>query len=95
MKRGELGVANEPVKLRTWEIRSGADLGRAIADIRALRELTQEQLAARVPLGRHSLAKIEVGRSAILLEQMLRVLRRLGAHVTVTFDDQDPPGGPA
>ena len=86
-------MSSEPATPRTWEIRSGADLGRAIADIRTARHFTQQQLAERVPLGRHTLAKIEVGRSAILLEQMLRVLRRLGAHVTVTFEDQEPITG--
>jgi transcriptional regulator with XRE-family HTH domain len=70
----------------TWTVRSGADLGRAIADIRDLRRLTQEELAREMVIGRSYLSKIEAGRSVSLLEHMLRAFRRLGAQVTVTYD---------
>jgi transcriptional regulator with XRE-family HTH domain len=71
---------------RTWEIRSGADLGRAIADIRHTNGMTQAELAAQTSLSRDYLAQIEAGRSGSLIEKMLRVLRRLGATVTVTVE---------
>ncbi len=35
---------------RTWDIRSGADLGRAISEIRHERHLTQQDLAERAAL---------------------------------------------
>jgi HTH-type transcriptional regulator/antitoxin HipB len=76
---------------RTWVVRSGDDLGRAIAEIRIARGLTQAQLAERAALDRSYLAKFERGRTSPLLDQLLRVLRRLGATVTITFDDVDGP----
>jgi DNA-binding XRE family transcriptional regulator len=36
----------------TWQVLSGADLGRAIADIRQARGLTQSELAANAALSR-------------------------------------------
>lgn len=73
-------------------IRSGADLGRAIAAVRADRGLTQADLARSVGMDRSWLAKLEAGRSATVLEHLLRLLRRLGATVTVTFDPSDVDG---
>lgn len=71
---------------RQWVVRSGADLGRAVAEIRSSRGLTQLELAEEVGLGRPWLAKLETGRSAVVLDHLLRMLRRLGATVTITFD---------
>jgi HTH-type transcriptional regulator/antitoxin HipB len=78
---------------RRWVVRTGADLGRGVGEIRRAQELTQEQLAEQAGLARPWLAKLETGRSATVLDQLLRVLRILGATVTITFDDQ-PPGQP-
>jgi HTH-type transcriptional regulator / antitoxin HipB len=72
---------------RRWVVRTGADLGRGIGEIRRAQKLTQEQLAEQTGLARPWLAKLETGRSAIVLDQLLRVLRILGATVTITFDD--------
>lgn len=69
----------------TWAIRSGEDLGRAIAELRARRGLTQAELAAESGLSREYLAQIETGRTGRLLEHLLRVLRRSGAQLTVTY----------
>jgi transcriptional regulator with XRE-family HTH domain len=74
---------------RTWVVRSGADLGRAVAEIRHRKHLTQEQLAAQGGLSRTWLAKLEAGRSATVLDHLMRLLRRLGATVTITFEDAD------
>ncbi len=68
-----------------WTIHSGEDLGRTIAEIRAQRGLTQAQLAEQTGLSRDYLAQIEAGRTNRLLEHLLRVLRRSGAQLTVTF----------
>jgi transcriptional regulator with XRE-family HTH domain len=73
----------------TWTIRSGADFGRAIAEIRGRRRLTQAQLANEAGLTRDYLAQLEAGRTVTLLEHMLRILRRTGATVTVTYGDDD------
>lgn len=72
---------------RRWVVRSGADIGRAIADMRAARNLTQEDLAGKTGITRAYIAKLETGRSVSLLEHLLRILRRLGATVTISMDD--------
>ncbi len=76
---------------RTWNVRSGDDLGRAVAAIRVQQGLTQAELAARAGIGRTWLAKLESGRSASVLDHLLRLLRRLGATVTITFDPAVAP----
>ncbi len=72
---------------RRWVVRGGEDLGRAISEIRQSRGLTQQALATQAGLSRTWLAKLETGRSALVLDHLLRTLRRLGATVTITFDD--------
>ena len=74
---------------RTFMVRSSEDLGRAVAEARHIRGLTQEQLAADGGLSRTWLAKLETGRSTPVLDHLLRLLRRLGATVTITFGDAD------
>ncbi len=80
---------------RTWTVRSSEDVGRAIAEIRRTRDLTQQDLAADAGMRRDWLAKLESGRSNRVLEQLLRLLRRLGAQVTISYDDepQQRPSG--
>lgn len=68
-----------------WSIHTGADLGRAIADIRGREGLTQAQFARQAGLSRDYLAHIEAGRTVTLLEHMLRTLRRAGAEVSVNW----------
>ena len=73
---------------RQWAIRSPGDLGRAIAGVfRAERGLTQAKLAEEADIDRSYLARLEAGATALILERSLRVLRRMGATVTVTIDD--------
>jgi HTH-type transcriptional regulator / antitoxin HipB len=72
-----------------WNIGAGADFGRAIAEIRAQRHLTQAELAEQAGLSRDYLAHLEAGRSVTLLEHLLRVLRRSGATVTVSWPGDD------
>ena len=76
---------------RTWVVRAGDDIGRAVAEIRRDRHLTQQQLADRSGLSRDWLAKLETGRSTAVLDHLLRLLRRLGASVTITFEDGNGP----
>jgi transcriptional regulator with XRE-family HTH domain len=74
---------------RQWSIRSAADLGRAIAGVREQRGLTQQRLADRAGLERSYLARLEAGASTLALERALRLLRRMGATVTVTLPADD------
>ena len=70
---------------RKMRVRSARDLGAAIAEARQQHGLTQEELAEATGVERSYLARIESGRSVILLERIFRLLRRLGVEVTVTL----------
>lgn len=72
-----------------YVVRSGEDLGRAIADIRKAQDLTQAALGARTGLSRDSVAQLERGRQGRSIELLLRMLRRLGATVTITVERND------
>ena len=74
---------------RTWTVRSSDDIGRAVADIRRARGMTQTELAEQGGLTRVWLAKLETGHTTPVLDHLLRLLRRLGATVTITFGDDD------
>lgn len=78
---------------RSWVVRSPADLGRAIAGIRTVRSLRQEDLATQTAIDRTYLAKLEAGASSIQLERALRALRRMGATVTITIAENDGEEG--
>ena len=70
---------------RVWSIHNPADLGRAIAGVRAERGFTQEALAEDAGIDRGYLARLEAGASQLVLERSLRALRRMGATVTVSI----------
>ena len=74
----------------TWSVRSGQDRGRAIAEIRRDRGLTQHQLAESIQLDRAYLAGVETGRSVRTIDHVLRALRHLGAEVTITWLPDEP-----
>ena len=76
---------------RQMTVRTGADLGAALAEARRARSLTQQQLAESANLDRTYLAKIEAGASVQMLDRTLRLLRRLGAEVTVTLPEPAAP----
>jgi transcriptional regulator with XRE-family HTH domain len=72
--------------ISTWRIRTPADLGRAIAGARRERGVSQGALADELCFKRSYLSELETGAApTIALERSLRVLRRLGAEVTVTL----------
>jgi len=75
--------------MRVWSVRSPADLGRAIAGIRAERGLTQEGLAEAIDVDRGYLARLEAGASQLVLERSIRALRRMGATITVSTPRDD------
>ena len=69
--------------MSTYQIRSGSDLGRTIAQLRRDRNLSQAELAQLAGSSPAYIAKIESGRTSSILEHELRVLRRLGATITI------------
>ena len=77
--------------MQKWIVRSGGDFGRAIAELRHAHGLTQSELAEQGGLSRPWLAKLEAGRSTPVLDHLLRLTRRLGATVTITFDGGHGP----
>jgi transcriptional regulator with XRE-family HTH domain len=68
-------------------VRTGADLGRAIGELRRDSNLTQAGLSELVGLDPKYISKIESGRTVSLLEHELRILRRLGATITIELPD--------
>ena len=71
-------------------VNTGADLGRTIAVIRSAQSISQADLAELVGLSPNYISKIETGRTWTILEHELRVLRRLGATITIEVPSQDP-----
>ncbi len=78
-------TAAEPAAVRNWTIHNPADLGRAIAGVRAARDLTQSELASQIEVDRGYLARLETGADQLVLERALRALRRMGATVSVSI----------
>ena len=74
---------------RVWSIHNPADLGRAIAGVRAEKGLTQEGLAKTIDVDRAYLARLEAGASPLVLERSIRALRRMGATITITMPRRD------
>ncbi|MGI8793780.1 MAG: helix-turn-helix domain-containing protein [Acidimicrobiales bacterium] len=68
-------------------VRTGADIGRAIGELRIRRAMTQAELAEKTGLTPSYLSKIESGRTSTILEHELRILRRLGASITIELRD--------
>lgn len=77
-------------KTRTWEVRSPEDLARALAGARAARGMTQQDLAEQTGIGRSYLAELESGAaSPMVIDRLLRALRRSGATVTISVEPDD------
>jgi transcriptional regulator with XRE-family HTH domain len=74
-------------------IRTGTDVGRAIGELRRKLKLSQNELSELVGLDAKYISKIESGRTVTLLEHELRILRRLGATITVEMPDPKPSDG--
>ncbi len=68
-----------------YEIRNGADMGAALAELRRRLGLNQGEAGALAGIDPNYLSKIESGRTVSLLEHELRIFRRLGARVVVEF----------
>ena len=71
-------------------IRRPADVGVALAEARRVRGLSQAELADVAGVDRTYLARIEAGMSTILVQRVLRLLRRLGAELVVVLPAQQP-----
>ena len=79
----EVGMA------KRMNIRTGTDMGRAVVEVRRAQGLSARETAERTGLSPQYLSKIEAGRTTKVLEHQLRVLRRLGATISVEFPDDD------
>lgn len=73
----------EYLMARELAIRSGEEIGQAIGEIRRARGMSASELAELTGLSRSYIEKIEAGRTTSLLEHELRILRRLGARLTI------------
>lgn len=88
MKTSEPSAGRKP-RQRIWSIHNPADIGRAIAGVRAEKGLTQAALAKQIEIDRGYLARLEAGASQLVLERSLRALRRMGATITVSLPADD------
>ena len=79
--------------MASYQIRSAQDLGSVVADRRRVENLSQAELAQTVDLSRDYLAQIEAGRSSSVVGHAFRLLRRLGATITVSFEDGEAADG--
>lgn len=75
-----------------YQVRAVEDLGGVIADRRRCAGQSQAELAEQVGLSRDYLAKLERGRSSLVTKHVFRILRRMGASITITFNDEDVDG---
>ena len=73
--------------MATYQVRSAEDLGAVIADRRRAQQLSQGELAQTADISRNYLAQIETGRSSSVTRHAFRLLRRLGATITISFND--------
>ena len=63
-----------------------SDIGRRVAELRAEKDLTQEQLAEILGMATQNLARIEQGRSDFRVSTVVRVARALGCDVRQLCD---------
>lgn len=75
-----------------YEVRTPADLGAVIADRRRESGKTQTELASEVGLSQRYVSQLETGRTTSATLHLFRILRRMGATITVSFDDAKPHG---
>ncbi len=86
-------MSTEPQRSgRTWIVRSPADLGRAISGLRRVTGRNQQQLAEEGGLGRDLLSELENGAGPMVIGRVLRILRLMGATVTITLPRESGGG---
>lgn len=66
-------------------LRSSADLGFALGEIRVDRERTQAHVAASVGMDRSQLAHLEAGRKGRFLDNLLALVGELDAQITIAW----------
>jgi transcriptional regulator with XRE-family HTH domain len=85
-------MSTMPDPVPTWTIRSPEDLGRALAGVRRLQGVSQDDLAELLGVHRSYIAELEAGQSVLMLERLLRAFRRLGAAIEITLPDESDGG---
>jgi transcriptional regulator with XRE-family HTH domain len=71
-----------------YRVRSARQLGRAVANCRKRRGLTQADLAARIGVDRTTLLSLEAGRTQAL-ERLVRIVAELGYDVALVPRDAE------
>lgn len=66
-----------------YVIRSTEDLGRAIAELRHARGLSQQELADQLGIERSYVSKLEGGRFSRVLDLLIEAASRLGGEIAV------------
>lgn len=72
---------------RHWaRVLSAGDLGRFLADLRAERDLTQDELADLLGISRRYIYEIESGKPTIYTDRLFNLLRVLDANLVIDAD---------
>lgn len=81
----------EQATQRRWaRVLSPADLGRFLAELRAERDWTQDELAGELGISRRYLYEIESGKPSLYSDRLFALLRLLGARLTIEADGPAP-----
>jgi transcriptional regulator with XRE-family HTH domain len=67
-----------------YDVRHPEDLGKAVAEFRTLRGLSQAELAKNVDLNRTYLSHLEQGEVPLYLARYFAVLEELGLSITIS-----------
>jgi transcriptional regulator with XRE-family HTH domain len=73
------------------EVRNAEALGQMLQQGRALRGLSQRQLAAQLGTGQKWVWEMEQGKPGIFTERLFDMLRATGVRLFAEIDDTDPP----
>lgn len=71
----------------TGDIRSPQGLGRAVQQARAIRGMSQRELAGDLGISQRWLWELEQGKPGIFTERLFEVLRATGARLSIEIDD--------
>jgi y4mF family transcriptional regulator len=75
--------------METLAIKTAADLGKAVKQVRRREGLTQRQLALSVGTGERFIVDLEAGKETARLGTALRVATALGLKLTAAYEADD------
>lgn len=83
-------METEPNQRRWARLLTATDLGRFLADLRAERDMTQDELADALGISRRYVYEIESGKPSLYTDRLFALLRLLNARLTIEAAVTDP-----